>query len=190
MPYLIIEGLKSEVAELKRTNRALVDDNSRLQGDLEGAQGALRGARDEIKDLRNEVPASAEEVVTHFNSARYVDVAKVIDPDSNALVELEVWKDEISGGLFAVDASFIEQVDAVVTSPFGPYKLVIDAEASDYSKAIRAVAAATGTGTANWESAEGPYTGVGNEFFFHNEDHGTYYVCVDQGEITSCQKQD
>ena len=36
----------------------------------------------------------------------------VIDPDTNDPVHLEVWKDNNSGGVFAIDSNFLDQVDA------------------------------------------------------------------------------
>jgi len=45
-----------------------------------------------------------------MTKAFYIETIKVIDPDTHAQVELEVYKDEESGGLFAIDASYLEQV--------------------------------------------------------------------------------
>lgn len=58
---------------------------------------------------------------------------------------------------------------------------------SDYDKALAAVRSASGaSNTAKWAIVSGPETGVGNEFYLQNKTHGTYYVCVDQGEVTAC----
>lgn len=35
----------------------------------------------------------------------------VVDPDSGGDVHIEVWKDNTTDGIFALDSSFIEQVD-------------------------------------------------------------------------------
>lgn len=47
----------------------------------------------------------------------------VIDPDTNAPVELEVMKDPESGAMLAIDASYIEQVSEVFNSPYKDCKL-------------------------------------------------------------------
>lgn len=47
----------------------------------------------------------------------------VKDPETQADIDLEVVKDPVSGAMFAVDASFIEQVEESVNSPFGRYRL-------------------------------------------------------------------
>ena len=49
---------------------------------------------------------------------RYVGPMTVVDPDSGGVVELEVWKDPQSGGIFAVDASYLEGVTDMIPSPF------------------------------------------------------------------------
>jgi hypothetical protein len=59
--------------------------------------------------------------------AKFVKTIKVIDPDSKLEVEIEVYKHE-NGGMFAIDASFIEQVlgdlgeaeSAIIMDPFEP----------------------------------------------------------------------
>lgn len=42
---------------------------------------------------------------------KYITELETVDPDSKAPVHLEVWKDMNSGGIFAIDASFLEQCD-------------------------------------------------------------------------------
>lgn len=44
-----------------------------------------------------------------MNTAKFTEEITVTDPDSNAPVELSVFKHEASGGMFAVDSSFLEQ---------------------------------------------------------------------------------
>ncbi len=57
---------------------------------------------------------------------------------------------------------------------------------SDYDKALAAVRSASGASNkTKWAIVAGPETGVGNEFYLHNKTRGTYYVCVDQGEVTA-----
>ena len=54
--------------------------------------------------------------------AVYVTDVHVTDPDSGLPIELEVWKDPVSGGLLAIDASFVERVGEVITSPFNAHQ--------------------------------------------------------------------
>jgi hypothetical protein len=44
-----------------------------------------------------------------MNPAKYVEEITVTDPDSNAPVELAVYKHIESGSMFAIDASFLNQ---------------------------------------------------------------------------------
>ena len=48
----------------------------------------------------------------------YINETTVIDPDSGGEVTLEVWKDPSSGSIFAVDASFVDQIRSTVPSPY------------------------------------------------------------------------
>ena len=48
----------------------------------------------------------------------YVTSVHVTDPDTGAAVEVEIWKDPESGSLFGIDATFVEQVDHLIVSPF------------------------------------------------------------------------
>jgi hypothetical protein len=52
--------------------------------------------------------------------AKFVQVINVFDPDTGGKVELEVWKDPTSGGIFALDSSFLDQVEDSIVSPFNP----------------------------------------------------------------------
>lgn len=55
-----------------------------------------------------------------MNTAKFVDQITVTDPDSKLKVELTVLKHEQSGGMFAVDSSFLDQCfedDDTVTIP-------------------------------------------------------------------------
>jgi len=53
-----------------------------------------------------------------MTNANYVQVIIVNDPDTNGLVEMEVYKDEASGAMFAIDSSFLDQVSDEIPSPF------------------------------------------------------------------------
>ena len=48
----------------------------------------------------------------------YISETVVIDPDSGEDVTLEIWKDPSSGSIFAVDASFVDQVSSTMPSPY------------------------------------------------------------------------
>lgn len=61
---------------------------------------------------------SKTDVTANPVEATYVRDVSVTDPDSGLVVDLEVWKDPESGGMFAIDASFVDQVNEVVVSPF------------------------------------------------------------------------
>ena len=57
------------------------------------------------------------------NSAEYVKEISVIDPDSKGEVAMCVFKHNESGGMFAVDSSYLEQcfdddTDPVIPDPF------------------------------------------------------------------------
>jgi hypothetical protein len=52
--------------------------------------------------------------------AKFITCIKVTDPDFGGEVEMEVWKDPTSGGLFAIDSSFLDQVEETFQSPFNP----------------------------------------------------------------------
>lgn len=45
-----------------------------------------------------------------MTKAFFIQTISIIDPDTGAPVELEVYKDEASAGLFAIDSSYLEQV--------------------------------------------------------------------------------
>lgn len=51
--------------------------------------------------------------------AIFIQEIKVIDPETKGEVEVEIWKDPVSGGIFGLDASFLEQItEQVIPSPF------------------------------------------------------------------------
>jgi len=54
-------------------------------------------------------------------NASFITQIVVTDPDTGARVEMEVWKDPTSGGLFAIDASFLDDVTEEIPSPFNPH---------------------------------------------------------------------
>ena len=60
----------------------------------------------------------------------YIGEISVIDPDSKLEVHLGVYKDTQSGGIVAIDSSFLEQTDQEVISPFSkpnaPYVLDLE----------------------------------------------------------------
>lgn len=58
--------------------------------------------------------------------AKFITEISVLDPDSNGMVELSVYK-EPSGGMFAIDSSYLmtfdEDEDIIVPSLFGNGKI-------------------------------------------------------------------
>jgi hypothetical protein len=61
--------------------------------------------------------------------AIYCKEVEVKDPDTKAPVHLSVYKDPSTGGMLAIDSSFIEQVEAVIPNPLQPsVTLVLDDE--------------------------------------------------------------
>ncbi len=59
------------------------------------------------------------------------------DPDSREGVELAVYKDPVSGSLFAVDASFVEQVSVFVPGIYNSGTLQLDEDDVDDAAALR-----------------------------------------------------
>ena len=58
-----------------------------------------------------------------MNKAMFVQEVTVIDPDTQSPVQVSIYKDPTSGGMFGIDSSFVEQVleceDSAVIEPFG-----------------------------------------------------------------------
>ena len=51
--------------------------------------------------------------------AIFIQEITVIDPETKGEVAVLIWKDPVSGGIFGLDASFIEQMtEQVIPSPF------------------------------------------------------------------------
>ena len=80
---------------------------------------AVNASNDEFDEMEGD--NDEEESMTEGN-AKYVTDITVTDPDTNLPVELAVFKDEVSGGMFAIDASFLESdtLDerGAISSPF------------------------------------------------------------------------
>lgn len=72
----------------------------------------------------------------------------VKDPDTNGDVTVEIWKDPVSGGIFGIDSSFLEQYTDVIRSPFnnGDVRLRLpkDAENTMESGSLEELFAAQG----------------------------------------------
>jgi len=64
----------------------------------------------------NKMPTKASNPIRI--KAIYLNEVAVTDPQSSGMVMVEIWKDPISGGLFGVDASYLEQVTREIPSPF------------------------------------------------------------------------
>lgn len=65
----------------------------------------------------------------------------------------------------------------------------IEQETDDPTFDVKAfVAERSGTSAADWEFTDGPETGVGTEHWLANDAASLEaYVCVDQGEVVSCE---
>lgn len=49
----------------------------------------------------------------------FIRAVMVTDPDSKWDVKVEIWKDPVSGGMFGIDASFLDHTDRkCIVSPF------------------------------------------------------------------------
>ena len=59
-----------------------------------------------------------------MKSAKYITEITVTDPHTNAPVEVAIYKDMQSGGMFGVDASFI-LTDEPVHEPFDGHEVVL-----------------------------------------------------------------
>jgi hypothetical protein len=63
--------------------------------------------------------------------AKYVTEVTVKDPDTGGDVVVEIWKDTESGGIFGVEAEFLDQEQPEsISSPFnaGTYLVIPEAE--------------------------------------------------------------
>lgn len=49
---------------------------------------------------------------------KYLQDVDILDPDSKGYVTLSVYKDPKSGGVFAIDSSYLDQVTDIVPLPF------------------------------------------------------------------------
>ena len=63
-----------------------------------------------------------------MNIAKFVKDITVIDPDTNAAVQITIFKHE-NGGMFGIDASFIESEcedgNEIISDPFNNYSTKI-----------------------------------------------------------------
>lgn len=64
-----------------------------------------------------------------MSKAVLISEVTVTDPDTGGEVQVSIFKDKTSGGIFGVDSSFIEQTfedeeEVIVNSPFAVNKLV------------------------------------------------------------------
>jgi len=48
--------------------------------------------------------------MTKFNTAKFIREVSEVDPDSNSVVLVSMFKHNESGGIFGIDSSFIEQI--------------------------------------------------------------------------------
>jgi len=61
---------------------------------------------------------------TRTVTGKYIEEVTVRDPDSGGDVQVEIWKDPESGGLFGIDSSYFDQVGDSVVSPFNNGTLI------------------------------------------------------------------
>jgi hypothetical protein len=80
---------------------------------------------------RDLATAIVEEVEsgTPTTSAEFVKEVSVKDPDSKLLVEMSVFKHNQTGGMFAVDSSYLDQcfdddTDPVIADPIEPHQRI------------------------------------------------------------------
>lgn len=83
---------------------------------------ALDSNEEEIGDEDDDTDDSEERESMTEGEAKYVSEITVIDPDSKLEVTLAVFKDQVSGGMFAIDSSFLDSdtLDerGAISSPF------------------------------------------------------------------------
>lgn len=65
-----------------------------------------------------------------MNKAHFIEEITTKDPDTGGEVQVSLFKDEASGGIFGIDSSFIEQnfeedEDVVINYPFQKSKVVL-----------------------------------------------------------------
>ena len=58
-----------------------------------------------------------------MRTTKFIKEIVVIDPDTGLEVHVEIHKDPESGGVFGVDASYLDQLSSVVNSPFNGTRL-------------------------------------------------------------------
>lgn len=61
--------------------------------------------------------------MTQAKAAISAGTITVVDPETKGEVELEVLKDPVTGAMFAVDISYLEQVSESINSPFNNHRL-------------------------------------------------------------------
>jgi hypothetical protein len=86
------------------------------------------------------------------------------------------------GMVAALRGHLMEVVDVTY-----PGKFVLDGEAilaEDSTNVYKLVANASSTNVSDWESMDGPSTGVGAEYWLYNVPAKLEaYVCIDQGDV-------
>ena len=56
-----------------------------------------------------------------LTTMKFINEITVVDPDTGADVAVEIWKDGFTGGIFGIDASFLDQVGEFY-NPFNGYR--------------------------------------------------------------------
>jgi len=71
-------------------------------------------------------------------AARFAGDISVMDPETGDEVELVVFKDPISGGMFAIDFTYLDQIEPdSIPSPFDPtVRLILNEEDYEYVRNV------------------------------------------------------
>lgn len=89
---------------------------SRINDSAEGLAKEAWNIAEAMVDKKRSLENAQHAVVR----AVYCKEIKVKDPDTQATIHLSVYKDPSTGGMLAIDSSFIEQVEAVIPNPLQP----------------------------------------------------------------------
>jgi predicted RNA-binding Zn-ribbon protein involved in translation (DUF1610 family) len=112
------------------------------------------------------------------------DLEGFLDLLSERLVGNDLLSD-ITYSALGVDAEGMLRVEVT-----GDALMVFD-EKDDVPSALVALAKHTGTQPTEWQNADGPSSGVGEDYYYkHSGSLGAWRVCLDQGEVDSIAQHD
>jgi hypothetical protein len=99
------------------TAKEMLDAESELFDDIVTGEISYDIAMDAIINIMEEYARQKPEPIRGV--AVYVDDITVTDPDTQGDVDITIYKDSLSGGMFGVDASFVDAKDLdELSSPF------------------------------------------------------------------------